>query len=151
MSLGMFTRMDGSAGFPAAGLIATQHLAVIGYENCAGSGFESKTDLAFDGRLSPRVEEIAGRGLGSVDRQSPDLSSRQCRNVKINCTAAGVKQEEQVGLRFSQNETRKGFLPRVRPARSGAIWREPLDIFIRIEFFFSQNGMGATKRDHSSS
>src|SRR5580658_2660122 len=148
MSLGMFTRMDGSAGFPAAGLIVMGSLAVIRYENCAGSGFESKTDLAFDGRLSPRVEEIAGRGLGSVDRQSPDLSSRQCRNVKINCTAAGVKQEEQIGFPLSQNQTRKGFLPWVRPVRSIAVSREPLDIFIRIEFFFSQNGMGSTKRDH---
>ena len=94
-------------------------------------------DLALHGRLFPRVEEIVRRGSGSIDRQTPDLPGRQGRDGKINGSGVGVKQEEQVWFCMSQNQTCKGLLPLVCPVGSGAVWREPFYVCIRVESFSS--------------
>src|SRR5580704_9052330 len=129
--------MDGSAGFPAAGLIVTKHLTAIRQENCARSRFKPKTDLALHGRLFPSVEEIVGGGPGSIDRQTPDLTGRQCRNGKIYRSVVGVEQEKQVRFCLPQNKTRECLLALVCPIGSGAVWREPLDFCIRVEILSS--------------
>src|SRR5580704_7486477 len=79
MSFGTLTRIDGSAGLPAAGLIVTMHLGTIRQENCTGSRLQPMTDLALQGRLFPGIEKILRSDSGSVHRQTPDLSRWQGR------------------------------------------------------------------------
>src|SRR5579863_806699 len=137
MSFGTLMRMDSSAGFPAAELIFTWHLTVVAQENCAGSRFEPKAALALQGWFFSRVEKIVRGGSGSIHRQTPSLPDRQVRNGEIDRPAIGIKQDEQVGLSMSWNQARKGLPALIGPIRGGAVWREPLDVSIRVEAFAS--------------
>ena len=66
MSFGMFTRIEASAGFPAAGLILNWHLSFIGQKNRTRSSFNSKAAFPLQGGLFPTFVEIVRGNLSGI-------------------------------------------------------------------------------------